>query len=235
MENLSLLTYTHSKAKDLHKPFYERILKFFPDMKNIYFTSNEEIEYGKCIVYNDNDNHSKQMVDALTQIPTDYIIYSQEDYILFDYVKVDELINCLNLLESDKSIPFIRLIHSGLGNPSVKYNNDFYHIDPNSSYYFSTQITLWRKSILIDMYNSSNVKMIFDESQNSSHLRAISARGLFSAKKGSRVGNHYNSWIYPYTATAIVKGKWNISEYQKELDELFSEYDINPLERGILL
>ena len=85
------------------------------------------------------------------------------------------------------------------------------------------------------MYNSSNVKMIFDESQNSVHLRAISARGLFSVKKGSRVGNHHNSWIYPYIATAVVKGKWNVAEYQKELDVLFNEYNINPFERGIVL
>lgn len=233
MENLSLLTYTHSKAKDLHKPFYERILKYFPDMKNIYFNCNEEVGYGETFIYNDNDTHSKQMVDALRRIPTDYVIYSQEDYILFDYVKVDELQKCIDVLENDSEVAFIRLIHSGLGNGSVKYNDNFYHVDPNSEYYFSTQATVWRKDHLIKMYELSNVKMIFDEPNNSPFLREVSAKGLYEIKKGKRVGGHFNSWIYPYTATAIVKGNWNLREYQTELDILFQEYEINPLERGI--
>ena len=44
---------------------------------------------------------------------------------------------------------------------------------------------------------------------------------------------HYDSLVFPYIATAINKGKWNYNEYQKELDELFTEYEINPFERGI--
>ena len=48
-------------------------------------------------------------------------------------------------------------------------------------------------------------------------------RGLF----------HYDSSIFPYIATAIVKGKWNYSEYKNELDILFDNYKINKHERGI--
>ncbi len=44
---------------------------------------------------------------------------------------------------------------------------------------------------------------------------------------------HCDSIIYPYIATAIIKGKWNYGEYMKELDELFNEYGIVPFERGI--
>ena len=49
-------------------------------------------------------------------------------------------------------------------------------------------------------------------------------RGLF----------HYDSNIFPYIATAIVKGKWNYSEYKNELDILFNEYKINKYERGTI-
>ena len=45
---------------------------------------------------------------------------------------------------------------------------------------------------------------------------------------------HYDSTIFPYIATAINKGKWNMSEYSKELDFLFKEYNVNPFERGIV-
>jgi hypothetical protein len=45
---------------------------------------------------------------------------------------------------------------------------------------------------------------------------------------------HYDSIIFPYIATAINKGKWNMSEYQKELDKMFNEYGVMPFERGIV-
>ena len=37
---------------------------------------------------------------------------------------------------------------------------------------------------------------------------------------------HYDSHIFPFIATAIVKGKWNNLEYSSELDVLFDEYDV---------
>jgi len=43
---------------------------------------------------------------------------------------------------------------------------------------------------------------------------------------------HWDSSIYPYVATAIVKGKWNTSQYSKELNILFKDYDIDPSVRG---
>jgi hypothetical protein len=44
---------------------------------------------------------------------------------------------------------------------------------------------------------------------------------------------HNDSLVFPYIATAINKGKWNYTEYEKELNELFNIYNINPFERGI--
>jgi hypothetical protein len=45
---------------------------------------------------------------------------------------------------------------------------------------------------------------------------------------------HNDSSVFPYIATAINKGKWNYSEYEKELNTLFNIYNINPFERGII-
>jgi hypothetical protein len=49
-----------------------------------------------------------------------------------------------------------------------------------------------------------------------------------------RGGNHYNSSIYPYIATALVKGKWNTLEYGEELSSMFNDYHINPIIRGVI-
>jgi hypothetical protein len=43
----------------------------------------------------------------------------------------------------------------------------------------------------------------------------------------------YDSLVFPYVATAINKGKWNLNEYHPELNPMFEEYNINPFERGM--
>ena len=47
-------------------------------------------------------------------------------------------------------------------------------------------------------------------------------RGLF----------HWDSDIYPAICTAIFKGKWTMTEYHRELNQMFETYNINPRERG---
>lgn len=233
MENLSLLTYTHSSASDVHPAYFGRISKFFPSMKNIYVACDTNIDYGICSVYNDSESYTKHMLDTLEKIDTDYVIYSQEDYILFDEVKSDDLQRFIDYMDSDKDISFIRLIHSGLGDGSKKYNDDLYYIDTNSEYFFSTQATIWRKDVLIGLFTISDVETIFDEPKNTPFLKGITDTGLYTTRRGKAVGGHFNSYHYPYIATAIVKGKWNLSEYQRELDSVFAEYGIMPFERGI--
>ena len=44
---------------------------------------------------------------------------------------------------------------------------------------------------------------------------------------------HYDSTIVPHICTAIVGGKWNISEYKNELYSLFNRYQIDPNVRGL--
>ena len=43
---------------------------------------------------------------------------------------------------------------------------------------------------------------------------------------------HYDSNAYPYVATAIVKGKWNMSGYPNELNRILKENNIDKNVRG---
>jgi hypothetical protein len=55
---------------------------------------------------------------------------------------------------------------------------------------------------------------------------------LYSHQQEPRRGMfHYDSSVYPYVATAICKGKWNLSEY-KELEQLLKDYNIDWRVRG---
>ena len=43
---------------------------------------------------------------------------------------------------------------------------------------------------------------------------------------------HWDSKTYPYIATAIVKGKWNLSEYQSELGFILNSNRVDLSARG---
>ncbi|GIW21008.1 MAG: hypothetical protein KatS3mg068_0015 [Candidatus Sericytochromatia bacterium] len=234
IEDLTLLTYTHSSCIDIHNIYLLRINKYFPEIKNKLLICDKDLSYKdtKTLVYDDNDYYSNQILLAIENINTDFFIYSQEDCILYDKVNLEEINYCISILKNDNSIPFIRLIWSGISNNYKKYNEKFYYIG-NSKYYYSLQITIWRKNILKELYLKVKVKSIFEESSLSNILWNINKNGLVYYKKGKKIGNHYASIVYPYISTAIVKRKWNYYEYKKELDEIFREFNINPNIRGI--
>ena len=184
-------------------------------------------------IYDNKNKYYEQMINALNKVKTEYVIYSQEDYILFDYVNLDKIKKLISVLDNDKKISFIRLIYSGIDFNTTDYNEDLIYLKPEHQYYFSTQITIWRTQDLKDMFNSSKVETIWDEPKNSMYLKELNKIGLCVKEKGAKVGGHFNSSIYPYIATAIVKGKWNDSEYSDMLNVIYDEYNINKEIRGV--
>lgn len=231
--DITLLTYTHSKASDLHKPYFDKVKKYFNPSHQIVLC-DKEIEYEgiKMSLYNDDTKYYQQMINALSQVETEYVIYSQEDYILFDYVNKDKINSFISVLNEDKNISFIRLIYSGIDFNIKQYNDDLFYLNANHMYYFSTQITIWRTKDLLEMFSNSKTETIWDEPKNSVFLRDLGKIGLCVMEKGDKVGGHYNSSIYPYIATAVVKGKWNDSEYGDKLASIYSDYNINKEIRG---
>lgn len=232
--NLTLLTYTHSNTKDLHKIYFDRIKKYFNSVNQIVLC-DDLVDYDdiSTLIYNDETKYYQQMVNGLNNVKTDYVIYSQEDYILFDYVNLNKINYLINVLNTDDKISFIRLIYSGIDFKYVDYNDELFYLEPNNQYYFSTQITIWRTQDLKDMFIKSKVESIWEEPNNSFHLKELNKIGLCVKDKGDKIGNHYNSSIYPYIATAIVKGKWNNSEYGEKLRPIYNEYKINENSRGV--
>jgi len=232
---ISLLTYTHSNCFDIHDIYFDSIKKFFVGV-NHYVLTNESFKKEKVnqIIYDDKTNYYEQMLLGLSKIETEYLIYSQEDYILYDYVDFNLLNECINVLDNDKDVNFIRLICSGLLGEEKNYNDSFIILDKNSEYFFSTQITIWKKNSLVEMFKSSKTKYITDEPKNSIYLANLSGIGLCTNLKSEKIGGHFNSKIYPYTATALVGGKWNLSQYGNILENILNKYNIDKHKRGII-
>lgn len=234
MKNLSLLTYTHSKASDVHQPYFDSVKKYFK-IDNHVVLSDKIVDNNDIVmaIYDNGENYYQHMLNGLNKVKTDYVIYSQEDYILFNQVDIKRINELISILDSDKNISFIRLIYSGIDFNLVDYDDNLIYLKSDHEYYFSTQITIWRKQDLIDLFTKSKVETIWDEPKNSSHLLELGKIGLCVKDKGEKVGGHYNSSIYPYIATAVVKGKWNYSEYKNHLDFIFTDYNIDKNIRGI--
>lgn len=234
MKNISLLTYTHSNCSDVHPIYLDSIEKYFNGICH-YILCDKSIGDIRVneVLYDENTSYSDQILFGLSKLDTEYLIYSQEDYILFDFVNKDIIEKYITLMNEDKNISFIRLINTGLKGDENGYNTDLTIIDSNHEYFFSTQVTIWRKKHLEKMFQLSKTKHISEESNNSPYLKYIGALGLCTNLKGDKVGEHYNSVIYPYIAAAIIKGKWNFSEYGDKLDSLLNEYKIDKFKRGL--
>jgi hypothetical protein len=231
--NLSLFTYTHSNYKDLHAPYFSRIEKYFPELEKSYVACDIEILNQHTLLYNDEAPFYLQILNTVRHIPSDYILYSQEDFILYDMVRTDRLNDIISVLEFDDSIPFVRLMESGVGNHTIAYNYFLSRIDESSPYYYSSQATVWRKEVLMKMFEMATPQSIRDEPSNSHVLRQIAPNGLFCSERGISHGGHFDSVVYPYIATAVVLGKWNYSEYPMEMELLFREFDINRRRREL--
>jgi len=231
MKDITLFTYTHSNCEDLHNAYFERVNKY-SNIKNKLTLCDVDIPNVYTKIYSNDDPFYKQILDGLSEVDTEYVLYSQEDYILFDYVKEDFINKYIKIMIDDKNIGFIRLIKSGIEIEGERYNDELSIINENSQYYYSTQATIWRKSTLIDLFNKSKSISIRDEVMNSQYLRELNIIGLYINQNGEKVGGHYNSLVWPYISTAVVLSKWNTMEYKNELFKLFDEFKIDKSKRG---
>ena len=92
--------------------------------------------------------------------------------------------------------------------------------------HFSIQPTLIKKDTLLNIlerYPSNNLW----ELENNIHISNFHPyiEQCTSLKGKQRGIYHFDSLVYPYIATAIVKGKWNFQEYP-ELKKLLDSYNI---------
>lgn len=241
MKNLTLLTYTNSKAKDLWTPYFGRLYKHLKVKIPHVVLSDEVIldhDYSidKGIIYDNSDAHYQVMISALNSIESDYVLYSQEDYIVYNDIDHKAIERFMGFMDDNSDIGFIRLIKSGVNPEKYDYVktcllSELFYIEKSDTpeYYYSTQATIWKKKVLLDMFEKSEVKSIFDEPLNSKHLLDMDIKGLCIANKfwGRKVGGHYDSLVWPYIATAKVKGRWNVVEYPTELTILFKEYNLD--------
>ena len=96
------------------------------------------------------------------------------------------------------------------------------------------QTSIWRTSDYIKLMESVRDNKWLENENYNRIMIELNMKGLYHYdNENKRGGNHYDSNVYPYIATALVRGKWNINEYPNELGNILKNYNIEINKRGI--
>ncbi len=229
--------YSHSSYSDVWPIFFSQSGKFLKQYRKVVFsdTGEEKLPDGwDFISYNDDDNYAQRMTSCLKQLDTPLVFLHHEDMPLFQKPDYDLLDQYESIVESS-DIDFIRLLR-GADSPGFNYKNHktLYSVPSYSPYFFAVQPSIFKTDRLVTVYNETKINSIGDFEPNAQAIcRKNKFKGLFHYDRESKRGAfHYDSKVYPYICTAVVKGKWNLSEYKEELTHLLEENGIEYTKRG---
>lgn len=246
-----LVVNTHSSCSDIWQIFYDQIKKHLPQITKIYFFTDsfetKLMELGKDVVvikYDDTKTYRDQFLESIKFVTEKYFIYANEDYFLYDNVNWEKILYLTEILEKNEELSFIKLIKGPeLTNKSNNYKDytNLYSLDNKSSLFYSMQASIWKTKDKEKIYQFSPAMHIADKGntlQFESHAyktcSLLNIQGcLYYEGEDKRGMHHYDSNVFPYIATALIKGKWNVKEYVNELYPIFVKYNIDPNQRGV--
>jgi hypothetical protein len=234
MKNCAIVTYTNSSCKDVWPIYFGQLKKHAPNLKSYVISDvNPNIEGVEFLEYNNSDPYYVQWLNAMKFINEEYIIYAQEDFIVYDDVDFKKLESYIEFLKAN-NYSYVRPIRCGFDSSLVKIENNLYDVNQKSDDIFQMQITLWKKQDFVNVYEWTGSVKWFESPVWREVCRELNIKGAFTYYGEPQRGKyHYDSSVFPYVCTAVSRGKWNMNEYPKELGHLFSVYNVDPLIRGI--
>lgn len=249
--NPVLVVNTHSSCSDLWKIFYDQVKKYFSEVGTIYFfTDSGESQIKridpniKVISYAGHPTYRDQFLHCIKQVPEKYMIYANEDYFLYDDVDWKKILEVVEVLEQNEKLSFVKLMKgpeiTDSSNSYRQYEN-LYALDNNSSLFYSMGAALWKTRDKEKIYELSPPMHIADKGnmpQFESHAheicKSLNMQGcVYYEGEDKRGMYHHDSNIFPYIASALVKGKWNVKEYPIELNRIFNQYKVDYNKRGL--
>jgi hypothetical protein len=227
--------YTNSNCSDIWDMFHNQQKKYTGI--NLLIISDKDgfstVDKNRIYCYNNDEDYWGVWVNALEKFNIENFIYLQEDFILYNQVNDKKILDLVNYLNTT-DYSFIRLIKSGNLNTKIISEN-IYEIESSNNNIFSMQPTIWKTQDYVKIMKNVMEKKWLETENYQSYMKNNNIKGLYYFNDEPKRGlNHYDSELYPYIATALVKGKWNLSEYNKELMPLIDQYNINLKIRGTI-
>jgi hypothetical protein len=184
------------------------------------------------IFYDEARSYTDRLLQVLKHIEDEYVFFTHEDMPLLGTPVTNALFEAKLLLDKRPEHAVVRMIRVGRG---IQLNLDrpsrlpyFSPIHFWSRWKFSIQPSLWKKALLIALLEECQGLNVWEfEVRGQREFRKIGLVGFQPITSGGRRGrHHFDSALYPYVATAIVKGKWNLEEYP-ELEEMLQSLDLS--------
>jgi len=242
LSDLALLTYTHTASKDIWPIYFGQVKKYLPGDISSYVLSNDTgPDYTKdntFLIYDESDPYYIQYTSGLKKIDQKYILYAQEDFILYDSPNVDRLKRYINFLENS-DFSFIRLIRSGFTDIDFglhKIEDDLY--DANTlnpkSFPFQMQATIWKKSDMMSLYRTAKSPLHLEPAADwPGCMRSLGIKGAYCYNNEPKQGKyHWGTSTYPHIVSAVQRGKWNTFQHNGIILDILSEYNVDPNIRG---
>jgi len=233
------LTFSHTDCVDVWRLYFSQMKKYFSTGIKHFLAVNERHadipEDVTPILYDKNLFYPERLLSSLEALEGyEFVFFDHEDMFLYstpDFHKLQEYYKIL----TEGLFDHIRLIKGG----DCKYEPvnkcpTLYKLNLDSKWIFSIQPSFWRRKTLIEVLKHNLKCNIWElEVRSQKVVKKIDIKAAFSYRSGKRRGlHHFDNDVYPYIATAIGKGKWNLSEYGSELESLLITNNIDPTRRG---
>ena len=113
-EEIALVIDTTSRYSDVWSACFGRLKKHFPEsIKKYVFTDVVDYDFDEGyeqINYNNSDSYRNQFLNCLNKVKEPYILYTSEDYVLYDDVSLEKINSFVSTLKKDPTYSVIKLI-----------------------------------------------------------------------------------------------------------------------------
>jgi len=250
MKDLCLIVNSVAKNSDVWEMFFDKIEQHTPpDLFNQKYLFVDECgdncpdDY-EVKLFDKSKMYREQFWSCVRQVPEKYCVYISEDYILYDDVRGSLIEGYIDTLENNPDLSFVRFVKGGvvsLDYPNYKSHSDLYQLYNFFPYFYTNQAAVWKTRALELIHEQGpNLHIANADYENSFEYQAsqtcerLGINGVFCYYGEPKRGMyHYDSSVFPHICTALVKGKWNLKEYEAELQPLLEKYNIDVTQRGV--
>lgn len=197
--NLSLVVSSFDKYSVCWAPFCHGLNKYWPEHPELYFITNYlEAPCGTSLKLGEDQGWAKNLLKALELIPTDYVLYTQEDYWVQRPVDNQNVVDYLDYLETGLA-DYIRLYPAPGPDMPLTTDERLGIIAKDANYRASLQMALWRKGALQSLVKADETPWQF-EVKGSQRSKGWVDRFWCVTKR-----QHGLDYVF----TAIINGYWS--------------------------
>ena len=227
---MKILVYTHTDYSWVWKYWHQQTDKFLQDFDKIcLLNSNSSFRDDYLVIkYNDELTYKNRVLSCLNDIDdNEIVLFCHEDMFLYKKPNFEIIDEYINLIKND-NCELIKLIRAFENLDKSNLHEKLFK-NPDKQL-FSIQPTIIKIKTLKHIYKTVPGDNIWEFEANTSkkYLKDLISLCSFDPDVDKKRGKfHYDSSVYPYICTAVIKGKWNFKEYKKELFEIFYNKKFN--------